>query len=102
MGGLVHAYPTHFLCPIGNTLVMTPVKARCGHIFEQERVIAWLRDGNHNCPVDGSTMQENELTVVHDAARRTNMAARRKYDPARRPSNRKEEEILCCSMCVIL
>jgi hypothetical protein len=47
MGGV----STDALCPITLDVMQTPVRTRCGHIFEMDALSKWVLEGNGLCPL---------------------------------------------------
>jgi hypothetical protein len=52
-GRYVHVLfaPTDALCPITLDVMQTPVRTRCGHIFELDAISNWVLQGNGLCPL---------------------------------------------------
>jgi hypothetical protein len=48
MGGMS---TTDALCPITLDVMQTPVRTRCGHIFELDAISNWVLQGNGLCPL---------------------------------------------------
>ena len=40
-----------FICPISNELMVDPVTAKCGNIFERDQITEWIIKGNTTSPI---------------------------------------------------
>ncbi|KAI3630823.1 hypothetical protein MIR68_012258 [Amoeboaphelidium protococcarum] len=55
--------PSYFMCPISGEIMDDPTISQCGHMFERQAIVRWLREVSNSgqCPLCPSIISESTL-----------------------------------------
>ncbi len=56
--------PDHFICPITHSLMIDPVSAADGHMYERRAIVDWLV-GHSTSPMTGAELKVTTLFPNH-------------------------------------
>ncbi|XP_072279030.1 TNF receptor-associated factor 6-B-like isoform X2 [Pyxicephalus adspersus] len=68
-----------FRCPLCLMALQDPLQAPCGHRFCKACILQSIRDDGPNCPLDNSSVSENELFPVNYFAKREDFLFMEKF-----------------------
>jgi hypothetical protein len=61
INGTIYHVPTSYFCLFTGQVMVHPLRAPSGIVFERSAILAWLKKGSKTCPVTGEPMRDSDL-----------------------------------------